>query len=266
VCLTVALYYFGRLFSAPAGSLTVILLAPMAALLIYSAWFTGRQAHENKRKNLYVMSGIFWVQGLFIALLSLGSLAGMADQYMVVTSKVIYWGSLIYFVATLLMNITWSLLIAEDLYKSPVMNSGINQLPINKQKTTRKVTVEDLNGVVQTVKSKGVKSNLATVNHINPDLLTDAEKNSLLDSLTDKERDVFYLVTEGKRNGEMATILNSSEASIKVHRSRMTTKLGMKNPEDLKKLIVNSVVINEKPMEVKDKLESNQGFDLFNQS
>lgn len=146
------------------------------------------------------------------------------------------------------------------------MNSGINQLPINKQKTTRKVTVEDLNGVVQTVKSKGVKSNLATVNHINPDLLTDAEKNSLLDSLTDKERDVFYLVTEGKRNGEMATILNSSEASIKVHRSRMTTKLGMKNPEDLKKLIVNSVVINEKPMEVKDKLESNQGFDLFNQS
>lgn len=266
VGLTVALFYFGRLFSAPAGSLAVILLAPMAALLIYSAWFTGRQAHENKRKNLYVMSGIFWVQGLFIALLSLGSLAGMADQYMVVTSKVIYWGSLIYFVATLLMNITWSLLIAEDLYKSPVMNSGINQLPINKQKTTRKVTVEDLNGVVQTVKSKGVKSNLATVNHINPDLLTDAEKNSLLDSLTDKERDVFYLVTEGKRNGEMATILNSSEASIKVHRSRMTTKLGMKNPEDLKKLIVNSVVINERPMEVKDKLESNQGFDLFNQS
>jgi DNA-binding NarL/FixJ family response regulator len=45
------------------------------------------------------------------------------------------------------------------------------------------------------------------------------------------------LAAEGKKNGEIATILNSSEASVKVHRSRLTAKLGVKKPEDLKKLI-----------------------------
>jgi DNA-binding NarL/FixJ family response regulator len=81
---------------------------------------------------------------------------------------------------------------------------------------------------------------------VNPDLLTEEEKLSLLEKLTDKERDVFFLAADGKKNGEIAMILNSSEASVKVHRSRMTGKLGMKKPEDLKKLIKNS----------KDNLES----------
>jgi DNA-binding NarL/FixJ family response regulator len=72
---------------------------------------------------------------------------------------------------------------------------------------------------------------------VNPDLLSDSEKLAMLDKLTDKEREVLLLAAEGKKNGEIASILNSSESSVKVHRSRMTSKLGMKKPEDLKKML-----------------------------
>ncbi len=263
VVLTAVLFHFGRIFSAPMGSLAVILLAPMAALLIYSAWFSGAQAHMSQRRNLYIISGIFWTQGVFVTLLTLGSLAGMADQYMVVNSKVFYWGSLIYFVATLAINVTWSLLIAEDIFKSTSINQSVNKLGVNKQKSANKNAVINISDAVGENKKAIIKSKPVGMININPDVLTDTEKLSMIDSLTDKEREVFYLVTEGKRNGEMATILNSSEASIKVHRSRMTSKLGLKKPEDLKKLIVNQSDDKLTKAEVTEKLQNSQNPDLF---
>jgi DNA-binding NarL/FixJ family response regulator len=98
---------------------------------------------------------------------------------------------------------------------------------------------------------------------VNPDLLTETEKLALLEKLTDKERDVFFLAAEGKKNGEIATILNSSEASVKVHRSRMTGKLGMKKPEDLKKLINNTSSTAESKDDESPLPATDDGQDLF---
>ena len=49
----------------------------------------------------------------------------------------------------------------------------------------------------------------------------------LLARLTPREREVLALVLEGRRNKEIAAVLDSQEATVKVHRSRLMRKLGV---------------------------------------
>jgi DNA-binding CsgD family transcriptional regulator len=245
VAVTATLFHFSRLFEAPLGSLEAILLAPISATLIYSGWFAGVQAMQSRSKYIYLISGVFWLQGIFMALLTLGALAAKGSDYIIVTSEVVYWTSLINLVAALIANISWSLQISEDL----LINGGLVKLSTTNKSSTEEKATENpasINKEDKPVKEKTVnkKADLSETISVNPDLLTEPEKLALLEKLTDKEREVFFLAAEGKKNGEIASILNSSEASVKVHRSRMTGKLGMKKPEDLKKLItiVDSVV------------------------
>jgi DNA-binding CsgD family transcriptional regulator len=246
VALTATLFHFSRLFEAPLGSLEAILLAPVSATLIYSGWFAGVQALKTRSKYIYLISGVFWVQGVFMALLTLGALAAKGGDYIVVTSEVVYWTSLINLGATLVANIAWSLQISEDLLiKNGLVKPALADKSPAKDKSTEKTTF--FNKQDKPVKEKSINKKADTTETIsvNPDLLTDTEKLGLLEKLTDKEREVFLLAADGKKNGEIATILNSSEASVKVHRSRMTGKLGMKKPEDLKKLISKTVSTQE---------------------
>jgi DNA-binding CsgD family transcriptional regulator len=238
VLITATLFQISRLFDAPLGSLEAILLAPISATLIYSAWFSGVHASSNGSKNIYLISGVFWVQGIFMALLTLGALAAKGNDYIIVTSDIVFWTSLINLLATLVANLAWSLQISEDL----LVNGGmVRVINTNKSSAQDKATDKSspINREAKPVKEKINNKKIASSENIsvNPDLLSETEKLALLDKLTDKERDVFFLAAEGKKNGEIATTLNSSEASVKVHRSRMTGKLGMKKPEDLKKLI-----------------------------
>lgn len=238
VALTATLFHFSRLFQAPLGSLEAILLAPVSATLIYSGWFAGVQALQTRSKYIYLISGVFWVQGVFMALLTLGALAAKGSDYIIVTSEIVYWTSLINLGATLVANIAWSLQISEDLLiKNGLVKTAVVDKSPAKDKPTEKPSF--FNNEDKPIKEKTInkKSDTAETISVNPDLLTETEKLALLEKLTDKEREVFFLAAEGKKNGEIATILNSSEASVKVHRSRMTGKLGMKKPEDLKKLI-----------------------------
>jgi FixJ family two-component response regulator len=55
----------------------------------------------------------------------------------------------------------------------------------------------------------------------------------LLDRLTLREREVLALVLEGRRNKEIAAALASQEATVKVHRSRLMRKLGVRSVPDL---------------------------------
>jgi DNA-binding CsgD family transcriptional regulator len=241
VAVTATLFHFSRLFEAPLGSLEAILLAPVSATLIYSGWFAGVQAMQTRSKYIYLISGVFWVQGIFMALLTLGGLAAKGGDYIIVTSEVVYWTSLINLAAVLIANISWSLQISEDL----LIQGGVVKVTNTTKSSTQQKFTEKLsfiNKEDKPVKEKIINKKADTTETIsvNPELLTAAEKLALLEKLTDKERDVFFLAAEGKKNGEIATILNSSEASVKVHRSRMTGKLGMKKPEDLKKLINNT--------------------------
>jgi DNA-binding NarL/FixJ family response regulator len=151
-----------------------------------------------------------------------------------------------------------------------------------KTPVTAKEVSATNNKEAKPVKEKKIieKTEAVDKQSVNPDLLSDAEKLAMLDKLTDKEREVFLLAAEGKKNGEIASILNSSESSVKVHRSRMTGKLGMKKPEELKKLISGSKVsaskanleetpdlaINEAELEVKKESADNENPDLFTKS
>ena len=55
----------------------------------------------------------------------------------------------------------------------------------------------------------------------------------LLARLTVRERQVLALVLEGRRNKEIAAALDSQEATVKVHRSRLMRKLGVRSVPDL---------------------------------
>ena len=267
VIVTATLFHFSRIFGAPLGSLETILLAPLSAILIYSGWFTGVQAIKNHSKYILFISASFWVQGIFMSVLTLGALAAKGDDYIIVTSEVVYWTSLINLAVLMIVNISWSLQISEDLI---IGNSSVkykDQANISiTDKTSEKVYISNKEDKPVKEKSNNKKIDLHETISVNPDLLTEGEKLALLEKLTDKEREVFFLTAEGKKNAEIASILNSSEASVKVHRSRMTGKLGMKKPEDLKKLIAIAPATPEIEEVETTSLEPNEGQDLFTKS
>lgn len=106
-----------------------------------------------------------------------------------------------------------------------------------------------LNNSKKTYSKDVTKSENKTVTNL--EALSYEEKLALLEKLTDKEKDVFFLAADGKKNPEIASILNSSEASVKVHRSRMTSKLGLKTVDSLAKLRDDTQAKIEKDEEVK---------------
>lgn len=264
VALTATLFHFSRLFEAPLGSLEAILLAPVSATIIYSGWFAGVQALQTRSKYIYLISGVFWVQGIFMAVLTLGALAAKGSDYIIVTSEVVYWTSLINLGAVLIANIAWSLQISEDLLiKNGLVKTAVADKSPAKDKLTEKPSL--FNKEDKPVKEKTInkKADATETISVNPDLFTEGEKLALLEKLTDKEREVFFLASEGKKNGEIATILNSSEASVKVHRSRMTGKLGMKKPEELKKLITTESAASNSKEDQTSLPKSDDDQDLF---
>ena len=264
VAVTATLFHFSRLFEAPLGSLEAILLAPVSAVLIYSGWFAGVQAMQTRSKYIYLISGVFWVQGAFFALLTLGALAAKGSDYIIVTSEVVYWTSLINLAAVLIANISWSLQISEDLL---IEGGHVKVTNANKSTSQEKSTEKpaSINKEDKPVKEKTINKKVDSPETIsvNPDLLTEGEKLALLEKLTDKEREVFLLAAEGKKNAEISSILNSSEASVKVHRSRLTAKLGMKKPEDLKKLITSTGAVVESKEEDASLPKADDSQDLF---
>jgi len=262
VAVTATLFHFSRLFEAPLGSLEAILLAPVSATLIYSGWFAGVQAMQTRSKYIYLISGVFWVQGIFMALLTLGALAAKGSDYIIVTSEVVYWTSLVNLAAVLIANISWSLQISEDLLiKGGLVKVSNTPKSAIQQKITEKLSFINKGDKPAKEKEINKKAELSKTISVNPELLTAGEKLALLEKLTDKEREVFFLAAEGKKNGEIATILNSSEASVKVHRSRLTAKLGVKKPEDLKKLITTAGLAVESKGALESLPESNDDQD-----
>jgi DNA-binding CsgD family transcriptional regulator len=264
VVVTATLFHFSRIFGAPLGSLETILLAPVSAILIYSGWFTGVQAIKNHSKYILFISAVLWLQGIFMSLLTLGALAAKGDDYIIVTSEVVYWTSLINLAVLMVSNISWSLQISEDLLiKGGLVKVSNTNKSTSQEKTTEKTAPINKEDKSAKEKNNNKKSESVETIYVNPDLLSDAEKLSLLEKLTDKEREVFFLAAEGKKNGEIATILNSSEASVKVHRSRMVGKLGMKKSDELKKLMISTpAAIESKEVEV-SLPKSDDAEDLF---
>ena len=265
VVLTAALFQFSRQVNAPLGSLEAILLAPIAATLIYLGWFAGVQAKSFQSQYIYVISGIYWLKGLLMSALTLGALAAIGDQYIIITSDVVKLTGLAFLISTIINNMVWSLQNAQDILVGHparmdqfVARSNISSLVNKTSKNTSKasnvstdfsltINQSQDNKTSNSVKPKVTEAKVVT------DLtsLSHEEKLSLVEKLTDKEREVFLLAADGKKNGEIASLLNASEASVKVHRSRMTSKLGLKSVTDLAKLRDDVAKPSEKVEEVK---------------
>ena len=249
VVLTAVLFQFSRQVGAPLGSLEAILLAPLAATLIYSAWFAGVQAKSFHSAYIYVISGIYWLKGLLIAALTLGALAAIGDQYIIVTSDVVKVTGAAFLISTIINNMVWSLQNAQDILvghlksDNPVSEysgvahktSKVKTEPDNKNKDFADLNInEPLITTHKPIKSDNKKVEEKVVTDLS--VLSHDQKLELISKLTDKEKEVFLLAADGKKNGEIAALLNASEASVKVHRSRMTSKLGLKSVDDLAKL------------------------------
>lgn len=265
VVLTAALFQFSRQVNAPLGSLEAILLAPIAATLIYLGWFAGVQAKSFQSQYIYVISGIYWLKGLLMSALTLGALAAIGDQYIIITSDVVKLTGVAFLISTIINNMVWSLQNAQDILighparmdqfvAASNISSHVNKTPKNSSKASNIQTDFSLainpsqdNKTSNSVKPKVTEAKVVT------DLtsLSHDEKLSLVEKLTDKEREVFLLAADGKKNGEIANLLNASEASVKVHRSRMTSKLGLKSVTDLAKLRDDVAKPAEKVEEVK---------------
>jgi DNA-binding NarL/FixJ family response regulator len=62
-----------------------------------------------------------------------------------------------------------------------------------------------------------------------------AEKgiSNRFDSLSDREREVFQLIAEGKVNKEIATLLSISPSTVETHRARIMEKLDLHSAAEI---------------------------------
>lgn len=66
----------------------------------------------------------------------------------------------------------------------------------------------------------------------------ESRAEDLLDSLTDREREVFQLAAEGLNNPQIAERLSLSARTVEMHRGNLMKKLGLKSQTDLVKYAV----------------------------
>jgi DNA-binding CsgD family transcriptional regulator len=292
LCLVAVLFEYIRQFGAPLASLQTLLFAPVVAIYIYSAWFSGKLGKIAESLYLKLISGTFWVFGLILALALLISLAGFGKEMVNIDSVEIRILALATLIASLVSNYLWSIQASELSQTSiQLLNFGIaleakaNAVPVflaapkgrglTKLAKLTKLGQDSQNTPGNLNSSKAVKPQSPEENHnpslgevtsskesapgdstkttkataikslekspekrleVDPNTLSTSEKQALVDRLTEREKEVFLLAADGLKNGQIATALNSGESSVKVHRSRMVSKLTISSVEGLAKL------------------------------
>ncbi|MBU3582005.1 hypothetical protein ICN19_08240 [Polynucleobacter sp. AP-Capit-er-40B-B4] len=259
----VFLFESTRQLGAPLSSLETFLFAPLAAIYIYTAWFSGKMGKISNSIYLKLSSAAFWLYAALMVLTLLLSLFGLGKGLIEISSFEISVLALSSLILSLMTNYLWSVQ-ASELSETDIklVNFGIaleakkNAVPVfvtspskrgqSKQpkadskavKTeVKKDTIYSSNNAEKVAKpEKAVKAPSAKQPEANLDELSVAQQEALMAQLTDREKEVFLLAAEGMKNSQIAQALDSSESSIKVHRSRLVSKLNMSNIENLAKL------------------------------
>ena len=73
--------------------------------------------------------------------------------------------------------------------------------------------------------------------------LRQSDYNTLYESLTEREREIFQLLAEGKRNQEIAKTLHISIKTVETHRSHILKKLHLSNLAEIVKYAIEIGVI-----------------------
>jgi DNA-binding CsgD family transcriptional regulator len=262
----VFLFESTRELGAPLSSLETLLLTPLLIIYIYMAWFSWRMGYIPNSIYLKLTSVAFWVYAVLLALTLLLCLFGLGRGLIDINSPEISILALASLAMSLITNYLWSVQAAElsetniSLVNFDIaLEAKANAIPIfvtspgknTYSRSSKNVTQEvkagpvknTANGSISVAKSdkagNAEKLNKAAPGkqaEVNPDRMNIAEQEALIASLTDREKEVFLLAADGMKNGQIAQALNSSESSVKVHRSRMVSKLSMSSVENLAKL------------------------------
>jgi DNA-binding CsgD family transcriptional regulator len=262
----VFLFESTRVLGAPLSSLETLLLTPLLIIYIYMAWFSWKMGYIPNSIYLKLTSVAFWVYSVLLALTLLLCLFGLGRGLIDINSPEIGILALASLALSLITNYLWSVQAAElsetniSLVNFDIaLEAKANAVPIfvtapgknmharSSKNLTKEVKAEPVknpaNSSISVAKSEKAgyveklnKSAPVKQAEANPDRMNIAEQEALLASLTDREKEVFLLAADGMKNGQIAQELNSSESSIKVHRSRMVSKLSMSSVENLAKL------------------------------
>jgi len=272
LALVVILFESTRQLGAPLASLETLLFTPLTVAYVYMAWFSGKLGKISDSLYLKLSSGAFAIYGVLMAITLLISLAGLGQGITEISSTEIRVLSLASLFLSLVTNYLWSIQAAElsqtdiklvnfsialaakanavPVFVTAPSKKGLMKQARNAVKGDSKLEIkadsktEEKKGAIYgaisaKVSEKADKANKVTTaksTETNPESLSADEQAALLARLTEREKEVFMLAADGMRNGQIAQALNSSESSIKVHRSRMTAKLGMSSVENLAKL------------------------------
>lgn len=258
-----------RQLGAPLASLETFLFAPLAAIYIYMAWFSWKMGRICNSIYLTLVSVAFWLYAVLMVLTLFFSLFDLGRNLIEITSSEIWALALASLILSLVTNYLWSIQAAElsqtDIHLvnfDIALEAKANAVPVfinspskkGQSKKPKKDSKDSLGeakkdtiySVASTEKiekqektEKPLKSTPAKQAAVNLDQLSIDEQEALLAQLTDREKEVFHLVAEGMKNGQIAQALNSSESSVKVHRSRLVAKLGINDIEGLAKLKKN---------------------------
>jgi DNA-binding CsgD family transcriptional regulator len=266
LAIVVFLFESTRELGAPLSSLQTLLFTPLAIIYLYTAWFSARMGSISNSIYLKLASVAFWLYAVLIVLTLLLCLFGLGRGLIEINSPEIGILALASLTLSLITNYLWSVQAAElsetdiSLVNFEIaLEAKAKAVPVfvpapskRAQPYSSKISIQESkpelkkttpNSGVSEIKTdrngkieKSGKVTATKLVELNPDQMNLAEQEALLALLTDREKEVFLLAADGMKNGQIASSLNSSESSIKVHRSRMVAKLSMSKMESLAKL------------------------------
>ena len=224
------LFLLGLNVEAPLGNLEVILLGPLLATYVYTVLYLKQKA-ADKGPYLHMIRWAVTLKAVLLAVLVLGALAALGDSYIQMDAAIVSLSLVVYLTALVWSNVAWILeqSVASG-KKLKVAKSSLGETTLK----TKSESVVNLLGAGQDSSDAGLINKSISIDPVN---LSAEERQALLEKLTKRERDVFDWLIQDKKNGEIAVLLNCSETSVKVHRSKMVSKLGVRTVDDLKKLI-----------------------------
>jgi len=221
-----AIIFVGILFvwchslGAPLGSLETIILLPLGVASGLTAKYLWDQCQDRQLSPMSLMTYILLLECAIYGVLAIGALAGIGQDYVRPETLAPSVVALISFVIQLVLPMLW---VIEVALKKQASLGGVFKLSSSVAVKPTKVSLT-ANSSVPSKRKKDTAS--ADVNKNSADHEQDAH-------LTAKELEVLRFVVLGKKNKEIADDLQISEASVKVHKSRMTAKLGVKTLPEL---------------------------------
>lgn len=211
---------------APLGSLETIVLLPLGVASGLTAKYLWDRRQVLASRPMLLIGYLLWIECAVYGVLAIGALAGIGQDYVHPESFVSTTVALIAFVIQLVLPVLW--VINVSIEKPETFVGSFKQHTAGRGTNYAKVKASSANpssnNKIPTPRKK--EARLANANSG----LEHATQDS---HLTAKELEVLRLVASGKKNKEIADVLQISEASVKVHKSRMTSKLGVKTLPEL---------------------------------